>query len=95
MTQYYVYIIANKSGTLYIGVTGDIKKRLYEHKAKLIPGFTCKYNIDRLVYFETYTDPDSAIAREKQLKKWRREKKLDLIKSQNPDLNDLSADWFD
>jgi putative endonuclease len=95
VTQYYVYTIANKSGTLYVGMTNDLKKRVYEHKEKLIPGFTNKYNIDRLIYFKTYSDADSAIAREKQLKKWRREKKLNLIKSQNPDLNDLSADWFD
>jgi len=94
MIKYYVYILSNKSGTLYIGVTGNITKRLYEHKNKLIPAFTHKYNIDRLLYVETYTNPDSAIAREKQLKKWRRQKKLNLIKSRNPDLKDLSIQWF-
>ena len=85
----------NKSGTLYIGITSDLKKRIYEHKANLVPGFTHKYNIDALVYFETYSDVNAAIAREKQLKKWRRQKKIDLIKSQNPDLNDISNNWYD
>jgi len=85
----------NKSGTLYIGVTSNLKKRIYEHKANLIPGFTHKYNIDSLVYFETYSDVNDAIAREKQIKKWRRQKKIDLIKSQNPDLNDISSNCYD
>ena len=93
MNQYYVYIITNKTGTLYIGITNNLKTRIYQHKAKLVPGFTNKYNIDRLLYFETYSDLDSAIAREKQLKKWRRAKKLNLVTSQNPQLTDLSTDW--
>jgi putative endonuclease len=87
--------MANKSGTLYVGLTSNIKKRTYEHKTKTVPGFTFKYNIDRLIYYETYSDVNSAIAREKQVKHWRREKKLNLIKSQNPALKDLSNDWFD
>jgi putative endonuclease len=86
--------MTNKSGALYTGITNDIKRRLYQHKLKTVPGFTSKYNIHSLIYFETFTDADSAIAREKQIKPWRREKKLNLIKSQNPELNDLSADWF-
>jgi len=92
---YYIYITTNKSGTLYVGLTSNIPKRLYEHKTKAISGFTSKYNIDRLIYYETYSDANSAIAREKQIKHWRREKKLNLIKSQNPNLEDLSSDWFD
>jgi putative endonuclease len=92
---YYVYIMTNKSGTLYVGLTNNIKRRVYEHKIKAVPGFTCKYSIDRLIYFETHSDAVSAIAREKQIKPWRREKKLNLIKSQNPALKDLSEDWSD
>ena len=69
---YYVYILANrKHGALYIGITSDILRRVHEHKLKLVPGFTVKYGIDKLVYFEMFDDPASAIAREKQLKKWR------------------------
>lgn len=85
--------MASQSGTLYVGMTNDIKKRVYQHKNHLIPGFTNKYNIERLLYVETFSDPVSAIAREKQIKKWRRGKKLTLIDSQNPDWQDLSQDW--
>ena len=81
---YYVYIMANLHGTLYTGVTGDLQKRVFEHKNKLIPGFTKKYNIDRLVYFEETSDIREAIVREKQIKSWRRSKKIALIKSTNP-----------
>ena len=95
MKNYYVYIMASNSGTLYIGVTSNIKKRVYEHKEHLIPGFTDKYNIDRLLYFEVIGDPDSAINREKQIKRWKREKKVTLIDSLNPEWNDLSQDWYD
>jgi len=94
MKAFYIYIMGNKSGTLYVGMTSNIKKRVSQHKDKLIPGFTSKYNMTRLLYFETIEDPLSAIAREKQIKPWRREKKLNLIKLQNPTLKDLSADWF-
>ena len=88
---YYVYILANrKHGALYIGITSDILRRVHEHKLKLVPGFTVKYGIDKLVYFEMFDDPASAIAREKQLKKWRRDWKLQLIESKNPGWVDLS-----
>ncbi len=94
MKPLYVYIMASKSGTLYAGVTSDIKRRVYEHKQHLIPGFTDKYNVDRLPYVEVIRDPMSAIRREKQIKRWRREKKMALIDSMNPGWNDLSEDWY-
>ncbi len=90
---YYVYIMTNQSRTLYIGFTNNIKKRVYQHKAGLIKGFTGKYKIDTLVYVESLSDVNSAIAREKQLKHWRREKKLSLIVQENPDWRDLSDGW--
>ncbi len=94
MNNYYVYILTNKTNTtLYIGMTNDLKRRLYEHKNKLIPGFTEKYNVNKLVYFEQTTDVKSAIQREKNLKKWNREWKLELIKKTNPAFKDLSLDW--
>jgi putative endonuclease len=93
MRQYFVYILTNRSGTLYVGVTNNLSRRLYEHKNNLIPGFTSEYNIDRLVYFEACRDVRSAIAREKQIKRWRREKKVALIESVNRDWHDLSAQW--
>jgi putative endonuclease len=95
MKTYYVYIMASKSGTLYLGITNNINRRVHEHKNHLIPGFTDKYDVDRLVYFETITDSSSAIKREKQIKAWSRQKKVALIDKLNPDWNDLSADWFD
>jgi putative endonuclease len=95
MNQYYVYIATNRSGTLYTGVTNDIVRRMYEHKHKLIPGFTSKYNIDRLVYFKETTNVEAAILREKQIKGWLRVKKIALIESENPDWDDLSAEWYD
>ena len=90
MKQYYVYIMTNNSRTLYIGITGDITKKVYEHKNKLVKGYTNKYNIDRLVYYEVTNDVNAAIAREKQLKRWRREKKVKLIEEFNPEWRDLS-----
>ncbi len=93
MKEYYVYIMANRAGTLYTGVTNDLQRRVYEHQHKLIPGFTAKYNITRLVYFETTNDIRAAIGREKQIKGWLRAKKIALIESVNPDWNDLSAEW--
>ena len=87
--------MSSQSGTLYVGMTNDIKKRVYQHKNHLIPGFTDKYNVDRLLYIETTSDSISAIRREKQLKRWRREKKVTLIDSQNPDWKDLSDDWYE
>lgn len=95
MKTYYVYIMGSKSGTFYVGVTSNLKKRVHERKNHLIPGFTDKYKISRLLYFETISDPASAINREKQLKKWRRNKKIKLIDSLNPEWNDLSQDWYD
>ena len=95
MKNYYTYIMASKSGTLYIGMTNDIKTRVYQHKNHLAPGFTDKYNVNKLLYVETVSDPISAIKREKQLKKWRREKKVALIDSQNPDWKDLSEGWYE
>ena len=90
MFQYYVYILANKkNGTLYIGVTKDLFKRIYEHKQNLVAGFTKKYNVHKLVYFEAATDIQSAIIREKQLKKWNRNWKIELIEKSNPDWKDL------
>jgi len=93
MKQYYVYIMTNRCGTLYVGVTNDLARRVHEHKNKLIPGFTAKYNITKLVYFETTTDVRTAIARERQIKGWLRVKKIALIESVNPNWDDLSADW--
>jgi putative endonuclease len=94
VNEYYVYIMTNKSRTLYAGVTNDLKRRVYQHKHKLIPGFTSKYNITQLVYFETTPDIKAAIAREKQIKGWLRSKKIALVESVNPTWQDLSAGWF-
>ena len=85
--------MSNQSRTLYTGVTNYIVKRVYEHKHKLVPGFTSKYNITRLVYFEETNDIQVALAREKQLKGWVRQKKIALIESANPKWMDLSAAW--
>ena len=93
MHQYFVYIMANVSGTLYTGMTGNLERRVAEHKQKLVPGFTARYNITRLVWFESTPDVKSAIAREKQIKGWLRAKKVALIESVNPQWRDLSEDW--
>jgi len=93
MNQYWVYIATNNARTLYTGVTNDLLRRMYEHKNWLIPGFTSKYRIDRLVFFEVTSDVRSAIVREKQIKAWRHEKKTVLIQSANPSWKDLSAKW--
>jgi len=90
MKQYYVYIMTNSSRTLYTGVTNDLVRRVYEHKEKLIKGFTQKYNITRLVYYEITSDVRAAIQREKQIKGWLRKKKTALIESVNPEWKDLS-----
>jgi putative endonuclease len=92
--DYYVYIMTNVSRTLYTGVTNNLERRVYEHKCKLVPGFTNQYNITRLVYFETTPDVIAAVAREKQIKGWRRSKKVALIESVNPLWEDLSTGWF-
>ncbi len=87
---YYVYILASrKDGAIYVGMTNDIVRRVYEHRIKAVPGFTSKYNITRLVWFEIYDDATTAITREKELKKWKRSWKIQLIETQNPDWNDL------
>jgi putative endonuclease len=93
--QYFVYILANqRNGTLYVGVTSDLIKRVYEHKNNLVSGFTQRYNIHRLVYFEAAGDIDSAISREKQIKKWYRTWKIELIEKNNPDWRDLYFDMI-
>ena len=92
MSHYFVYIMASRSGVLYVGVTNDIARRVVEHKEGIVPGFTSKYKVKRLVYFEDGTDVNAAIAREKQIKNWRREKKVRLIERVNPNWDDLSED---
>ena len=88
--QYYIYILANKrNGTLYIGVTSNLVKRVYEHKNNIIEGFSKKYNIHKLVYYEITNDIENAIRREKQLKKWNRKWKMNLIENSNPEWIDL------
>ena len=88
--SYYVYIMTNKgNGVLYTGITRDLVKRVFQHKEKLMEGFTSRYNASKLVYFETYHDPESAIKREKQLKSGSREKKIRLIRRMNPEWKDL------
>jgi len=95
MHNYYVYIMTNKKhGVLYTGVTNDLKRRVYEHQKKLIHGFTSKYNLTKLVYFDQTTDVTAAIAREKQIKGWLRIKKIALIESMNPEWQDLSEGWY-
>ena len=93
MKQYYVYILeSKKNGTLYIGVTNNLPKRVYEHKNNLIEGFTRKYNVHNLVYYESYGDVYAAIAREKAIKKWKRAWKIQLIEKYNPLWKDLYCD---
>ena len=88
--QYYVYLLTNKNNTvIYTGVTNDLKRRVYEHKEKMVDGFTKKYNVSKLVYFEATNDINSAIQREKQIKAGSRQKKIDLINSTNKDWKDL------
>jgi len=95
MKQYYVYIMTNSSRTLYTGVTDNLVRRIYEHKNKLIKGFTQKYNITRLVYYEITSDVQAAIQREKQIKGWLRKKKIALIEAANPKWEDLSKEWYE
>ncbi len=95
MNQYYVYMMTNGVRTLYIGVTNDLTRRVYEHQHKLTDGFTKKYNVTMPVHYEVTTDVQSAIAREKQLKGWRRSKKIGLIEASNPEWVDLSLGWYD
>ena len=93
--QFFVYIMTGepKSAVLYTGVTGKLVRRIWQHKNKLTPGFTSRYNLTRLVYFEHFFYPDAAIAREKEIKGWRRSKKIKLIESTNPRWEDLAKDW--
>ena len=91
---YFVYILASSSGVLYTGVTKNLRRRVAEHRQKLMPGFTKNYNVRSLVYFEIFGDVRMAIAREKQIKSWRREKRVKLIETKNPKWVDLSAEWF-
>ncbi|MFA6382560.1 MAG: GIY-YIG nuclease family protein [Candidatus Buchananbacteria bacterium] len=93
--QYYVYLMTNKMNTtLYTGVTNDIQERVYQHKNKLTKGFTSKYNINKLVYYEEFDYIDEAIAREKQIKSGLRKKKVELIESENQKWEDLSRSWY-
>jgi putative endonuclease len=93
--QYYVYIMTNKSRTLYTGVTDDLVRRVYEHMMKVIEGFTKKYNITKLVYYEITSDVQAAIQREKQIKGWLRKRKIALIEMANPEWKDLSEGWYE
>ena len=92
--QYYVYILASLTKVLYVGVTNNLERRIYEHKNAIIKGFTKKYNVKKLVYFEETSEIESAIGREKQFKKWTRKKKIQLIEKENPNWDDLSKDWY-
>src|SRR5574338_703944 len=93
--NYYVYILTNwNNSVMYIGVTNDLVRRLYEHKNKFYDGFTKKYNLNKLVYFELFIDINEAIRREKEIKKWRREKKNSLVELKNPDWKDLALEFI-
>ncbi len=92
--SYFVYILTNRNNkVMYVGITNNLERRVIEHKQKLVMGFTKKYHVDKLVYYEETTDVNAAIAREKQLKGWLRAKKNLLVSSMNPDWHDLSEDW--
>jgi putative endonuclease len=92
--HYYVYMLASKTRRLYVGMTNDVERRVWEHRTKAVEGFTSRYNIDRLVWYESTSQVLEAIAREKQIKAWRREKKIELIEDQNPGWVDLARDWY-
>ena len=94
MRTYYVYILASKSRTLYTGVTSDLRRRLYQHHEGSGSGFTRRYSVHRLVHVDTAPNPRDAIAREKQIKRWSRRKKVALIEAANPEWRDLTADWL-
>ncbi|HEY4759462.1 MAG TPA: GIY-YIG nuclease family protein [Thermoguttaceae bacterium] len=95
MPEYYVYIMTNKSRTLYTGVTNDLERRVYEHKHKVVKGFTSKYKITKLVWFDTFPDIEQAIESEKRIKGWLRSKKIALIESCNQNWDDLSQGWYE
>jgi len=92
---FYVYIMTNhpRSAVLYTGITGDLRRRVWQHKNKRTRGFTSRYNLIQLIYYECFVDPDAAIHREKEIKTWRRSKKIALIESMNPRWDDLARDW--
>ena len=93
--KYYIYILTNiKNITLYIGITNNLERRIYEHKNELVDGFSKKYKLKKLVYYEEFKYIKDALAREKQLKNWHREWKINLIKQMNPELKDLAKDWY-
>ena len=96
MTQrrYWVYIMTNNSGTLYTGVTGNLPRRVHEHRQRLVPGFAARYTIDQFIYAESFSEVRDAIAREKQIKAWRRSHKEAQIDGANPEWNDLGEEWF-
>ena len=94
MSEYFVYIMASKSRVIYTGITNDLQRRVWEHKQKLVPCFTSKYNVTRLVYYEQFDRIEDAIAREKEIKGWLRRKKITLIESRNGAWRDLSYAWF-
>ena len=94
MKEYYVYILTNKrNGTLYVGMTDDLERRIRKHKAKEVKGFTKKYDIDKLMYFDTFENSYEALKRERQIKKWLRKWKLELIEKENANWQDLAKDW--
>lgn len=96
MSDYYVYFLTNKTNeVMYVGVTHNLERRLHEHREGAADSFSKKYRTHKLVYLEVFTDPASAIAREKQIKKWRRDKKDSLVTLQNPDWLDLSEEWYE
>ena len=94
MHQYYVYIMASRGKTLYVGVTNALERRVYEHKQGHIKGFTARYKITKLVHYETTSDVSAAIEREKKLKAWRRSKKVALVETDNPEWKDLALRWY-
>jgi putative endonuclease len=93
--RFFVYIMTNRprSHVLYVGMTGNLPHRVFQHKNKLVPGFTSRYNLARLVYYEEFVYPDAAINREKEIKGWRRSKKIGLIEALNPQWHDLADSW--
>jgi putative endonuclease len=93
--RFYTYILGSDSGTLYVGMTNNLVRRSWQHKQHEIAGFTAQYEVDRLLYFESFDDVRTAIDREKQLKGWSRKKKIALIEAQNPGWVDLSREWFE
>jgi putative endonuclease len=95
MNSYYVYILGNGKGTLYVGMTSDLERRMHEHKTKAVRGFTSKYNLNQLLFFEEFSDVYQALDQENRIKGWLRKKKLELVRSINPKFEDLSKDWFE